>query len=117
MYLRRLSQKPLNKAPDGGHRAQVHPTKQEAVAPGGCLYLSQGSLSTLTATAGQDHTCSATSQLLGHSLPNACGKAASEKASLGSHQRTVEQGGLGGTKFLIVGAGPPPALPVEAVGG
>lgn len=31
MYLRILLQKPAGKAPDGGHRAQVHLAKQEAV--------------------------------------------------------------------------------------
>lgn len=33
MYLRVLLQKPTGKAPDGRHRAQVHLTKKEVVAP------------------------------------------------------------------------------------
>lgn len=89
MYLRALLQKPPGKAPDGGHRAQVYLPKQKAGILSGCLDLSQGSLSTLSAAASKDHPGPTAGQLLGHNLSDTWrarggGGAASEQASLGS---------------------------------
>lgn len=78
MYLRTLLQKPPGKAPDGGHRAQVYLPKQKAGILRGCLDLSQGLLSTLSATASKDHPGPTAGQLLGHNLSDTCERAASE---------------------------------------